>query len=50
MGSPHAISAKMQPADHTSTAVEYVAWPSRISGERYQSVTTSCVYGRSGTA
>jgi hypothetical protein len=34
------ISAKMQPTDHMSTPVEYCRPPSRISGERYQSVTT----------
>lgn len=38
-----AISAKMQPTDHMSTPVEYWRPPSRISGERYQSVTTSWV-------
>src|SRR5207244_3973984 len=36
-----AISAKMQPTDHISTPVEYWRPPSRISGERYHSVTTS---------
>src|SRR5690349_8603635 len=30
----------MQPTDHMSTPVEYCRPPSRISGERYQSVTT----------
>ena len=34
------ISAKMQPTDHMSTPVEYCRPPSRISGERYHSVTT----------
>lgn len=34
------ISAKMQPTDHMSTPVEYWRLPSRISGARYQSVTT----------
>ena len=31
-----------------STGVEYSMEPSRISGALYQSVTTSCVYGRIG--
>jgi hypothetical protein len=31
----------MQPTDHMSTPVEYWRPPSRISGERYQRVTTS---------
>ena len=34
------ISAKMQPTDHISTPVEYCRPPRRISGARYQSVTT----------
>jgi hypothetical protein len=34
------ISTKMQPMDQMSTGVEYVLAPSRISGERYHSVTT----------
>lgn len=34
------ISAKMQPTDHMSTPVEYCRPPSRISGDRYHSVTT----------
>jgi hypothetical protein len=34
------ISAKMAPIDHISTPVEYCRPPSRISGERYHSVTT----------
>jgi hypothetical protein len=34
------ISAKMQPTDHTSTGVEYILAPSRISGARYHRVTT----------
>ena len=42
------ISAKMQPMDHMSTGVEYCLSPSRISGARYHSVTTSCVCVRTG--
>lgn len=34
------ISAKIHPTDHMSTPVEYWRPPSRISGARYQSVTT----------
>ena len=34
------ISAKMHPMDHTSTGVEYILAPSRISGARYHKVTT----------
>jgi hypothetical protein len=34
------ISAKMHPTDHMSTPVEYCRPPSKISGERYHSVTT----------
>ena len=39
------ISANMQPTDHMSTPVEYCRPPRRISGARYQSVTTfkTCV-------
>ena len=33
----------MVPIDHMSTGHEYCLAPSRISGARYQSVTTSCV-------
>ena len=38
----------MQPIDQISTGVEYYFWPSKISGARYQSVTTSCVYVLTG--
>lgn len=41
------ISAKMQPTDHMSTPVEYCRPPRRISGARYQSVTT---YGSSSVS
>ena len=34
------ISAKIAPIDHMSTPVEYCRPPSRISGDRYHSVTT----------
>lgn len=34
------ISAKMQPALHTSTATEYCCEPNKISGARYHSVIT----------
>ena len=34
------ISANMQPTDHMSTPVEYCLPPRRISGARYQRVTT----------
>lgn len=34
------ISANIAPTDHISTPVEYCRPPSRISGERYHSVTT----------
>ena len=33
----------MHPMLHTSTAVEYLRWPSSSSGARYQSVTTMWV-------
>lgn len=39
-----AISAKIQPVDQRSTPREYYFWPNKISGQRYQRVTTSCVY------
>jgi hypothetical protein len=35
------ISAKMQPIDQMSIGVEYSSDPNRISGARYQRVTTS---------
>ena len=38
-----AISAKMQPIDQMSTGHEYLLAPRRISGARYQRVTTSWV-------
>ena len=34
-GRPFAISAKMQPTDHTSTGVEYLRLPISTSGARY---------------
>ena len=37
------ISAKMQPTDQISMALEYFCEPRRTSGGLYQSVTTSCV-------
>lgn len=39
-----AISAKIQPIDQRSTAGPYSRLPIKISGARYQRVTTSCVY------
>jgi len=33
----------MHPVDHKSTPSEYCFWPRRISGQRYQRVTTSWV-------
>jgi hypothetical protein len=42
------ISAKIQPADHISTGVEYSLAPRRSSGALYQRVTTSFVYGLIG--
>lgn len=41
IGMPLIISAMMHPADHTSMLVEYVRLPSKTSGARYHSVTTS---------
>ena len=38
----------MQPKDQISIGVEYSKEPKRISGARYQRVTTSCVYGLIG--
>jgi hypothetical protein len=40
MGLPVAISAKIAPIDHVSTAHAYFLHPRRISGARYHSVTT----------
>jgi len=40
MGLPVAISAKIAPMDHVSTAHAYFLHPRRISGARYHSVTT----------
>lgn len=40
---PDAISAKIQPTPHISTAVVYLEAPRRMSGGRYQRVTTSLV-------
>lgn len=42
------ISAKTQPRLQTSTDVEQNLLPNRISGARYQRVTTSWVYVRTG--
>ena len=47
-GRPEAISPKMQPQLHRSTGVEYLREPISTSGARYHSVTTSCVYERTG--
>jgi hypothetical protein len=47
-GSLDNSSAMMQPKLHASMAVEYRRVPSSNSGARYHSVTTMCVYGRSG--
>mmetsp|Transcript_3618 Transcript_3618/g.11159 ORF Transcript_3618/g.11159 Transcript_3618/m.11159 type:complete len:208 (+) Transcript_3618:838-1461(+) len=47
-GRPEAISPKMHPTLHRSTGVEYLRDPISTSGARYQSVTTSCVYDRTG--
>jgi len=40
---PVAISAMMHPNDQMSIGVAYLLCPKRISGARYQSVTTSWV-------
>jgi hypothetical protein len=47
-GRPELISPKMHPTLHKSTGVEYLRDPISTSGARYQSVTTSCVYERTG--
>mmetsp|Transcript_514 Transcript_514/g.1321 ORF Transcript_514/g.1321 Transcript_514/m.1321 type:complete len:301 (-) Transcript_514:43-945(-) len=47
-GRPDAISPKMHPTDQISTGVEYLRLPINTSGARYHSVTTSCVYDRTG--
>jgi len=39
----------MQPIDQISIGVEYSFAPKRISGARYQRVTTSCVYVLTGS-
>ena len=48
-GWPVTISGMIVPTDQMSTGTEYCLPPRRISGARYHSVTTSCVYVRSGT-
>ena len=48
-GWPVTISGTIVPIDHISTGHEYCFAPSRISGARYQRVTTSWVYVRRGT-
>mmetsp|Transcript_78520 Transcript_78520/g.234011 ORF Transcript_78520/g.234011 Transcript_78520/m.234011 type:complete len:251 (-) Transcript_78520:208-960(-) len=48
-GAPVAISPRTQPTLQRSTGTLYKAEPSRISGARYQTVTTSCVYFGTGT-
>ena len=45
---PVAISAKIQPMDHTSTGPQYLLAPRRSSGALYHNVTTSAVYGPDG--
>mmetsp|Transcript_41825 Transcript_41825/g.118251 ORF Transcript_41825/g.118251 Transcript_41825/m.118251 type:complete len:242 (-) Transcript_41825:175-900(-) len=48
-GEPVAISPSTQPTLHRSTGTLYRTEPSRISGARYQTVTTSWVYLGMGT-
>mmetsp|Transcript_121292 Transcript_121292/g.368789 ORF Transcript_121292/g.368789 Transcript_121292/m.368789 type:complete len:251 (+) Transcript_121292:184-936(+) len=48
-GAPVAISALMQPMLQRSTGTLYRVAPRRISGGRYQTVTTSWVYFGTGT-
>mmetsp|Transcript_4402 Transcript_4402/g.12276 ORF Transcript_4402/g.12276 Transcript_4402/m.12276 type:complete len:252 (-) Transcript_4402:183-938(-) len=48
-GARVAISPRMQPTLHMSTGTLYSCEPRRISGARYQTVTTSCVYFGMGT-
>lgn len=42
------LPANIHPTLHTSTGVEYFLDPINTSGARYQSVTTSWVYDRTG--
>jgi len=49
VGTPVIISTKMQPTPHMSRDVEYSVLPSKTSGGRYHSVTTSCEYVCEGT-
>mmetsp|Transcript_24701 Transcript_24701/g.68894 ORF Transcript_24701/g.68894 Transcript_24701/m.68894 type:complete len:203 (-) Transcript_24701:563-1171(-) len=46
---PMAISPRMHPELHISIGSEYSSAPKRISGARYHTVTTSCVYLGMGT-
>mmetsp|Transcript_5147 Transcript_5147/g.19270 ORF Transcript_5147/g.19270 Transcript_5147/m.19270 type:complete len:232 (+) Transcript_5147:171-866(+) len=48
-GMPVAVSAMTQPTLHMSTGTLYSTEPKRISGARYQTVTTSWVYFGTGT-
>mmetsp|Transcript_28588 Transcript_28588/g.62365 ORF Transcript_28588/g.62365 Transcript_28588/m.62365 type:complete len:223 (+) Transcript_28588:412-1080(+) len=48
-GAPVAISPKTQPTLQRSTGMLYKVEPRRISGARYHTVTTSCVYFGIGT-